>query len=64
MHSVPISNARLIAELQALTIGIHLVGLDRLPKVMSGGDLKLAGYEGEAVVNPNPVADSTGKGRG
>lgn len=29
------SNARLVAELQALTIGIHLVGLDRLPEVMT-----------------------------
>lgn len=29
-----VSNARLIAELQAVTIGIHLVGLDRLPTVM------------------------------
>ena len=28
------SNARLIAELQAVQIGIHLVGLDRLPEVM------------------------------
>jgi hypothetical protein len=31
----PISNARLIAELQAVTVGIHLVGLDRLPQVMN-----------------------------
>lgn len=30
----PISSARLIAELQAVTIGIHLVGLNRLPEVM------------------------------
>lgn len=29
----PVSNARLIAELQAVTLGIHLVGLDRLPEV-------------------------------
>lgn len=29
-----VSNARLIAELQAITIGIHLVGLERLPTVM------------------------------
>lgn len=29
-----VSNARLIAELQAVAIGIHLVGLDRLPTVM------------------------------
>jgi len=33
----PTSNARLIAELQAVTIGIHLVGLDRLPEVMRDG---------------------------
>lgn len=32
----PISNARLVAELQALTLGIHLVGLDRLSEVMQG----------------------------
>lgn len=31
----PINNARLIAELQAVTLGIHLVGLDRLPEVMN-----------------------------
>ncbi len=31
------NNARLIAELQALTIGIHLVGLERLPDVMNAG---------------------------
>lgn len=30
----PVSNARMIAELQALALGIHLVGLDRLPEVM------------------------------
>ena len=30
-----VSDARLIAELQAVTIGIHLVGLDRLPEVMN-----------------------------
>ena len=29
------NNARLIAELQAVTLGIHLVGLDRLPEVMN-----------------------------
>ena len=29
-----------------------------------GAGNPLGGYEGEAVVNPNPVADSTGKGRG
>lgn len=29
------NNARLIAELQAVTLGIHLVGLDRLPEVMT-----------------------------
>lgn len=29
------SSARVIAELQALAIGIHLVGLDRLPEVMA-----------------------------
>lgn len=28
------NNARLIAELQAVALGIHLVGLDRLPEVM------------------------------
>ena len=30
-----VSNSRLIAELQAVTIGLHLVGLDRLPEVMT-----------------------------
>lgn len=30
-----VSNARLIAELQAVAIGIRLVGLDRLPEVMA-----------------------------
>lgn len=30
-----VSNARMIAELQALTLGIHLVGLDKLPAVMT-----------------------------
>lgn len=30
----PVNNARLIAELQAATIGIHLVGLERLPTAM------------------------------
>jgi hypothetical protein len=30
----PVSNAQLIAQLQAVTLGIHLVGLDRLPEVM------------------------------
>lgn len=34
-EDAPVSNARLIAELQAATIGIHLVGLDRLPEVMA-----------------------------
>lgn len=29
------NNARLVAELQAVTPGIHLVGLDRLPEVMT-----------------------------
>ena len=29
------NNARLIAELQAVTLGIHLVGLDRLTEVMN-----------------------------
>lgn len=29
------NNARLIAELQAVTLGIHLVGLNRLPEVMT-----------------------------
>jgi hypothetical protein len=33
----PVSNARLIAELQAVAIGIELVGLERLPEVMTGG---------------------------
>lgn len=33
-ESASISNARLVAELQAVTIGIHLVGLDQLPEVM------------------------------
>jgi len=28
------SNARVIADLQAVAIGIQLVGLDRLPEVM------------------------------
>lgn len=51
----PVSNARLIAELQALTIGIHLVGLDRLPEVMGASDRPTAGGydDGEAGgVNP------------
>lgn len=30
----PANNARLIAELQAVAIGIHLVGLNRLAEVM------------------------------
>ena len=48
----PVSNARLIAELQAVTLGIHLVGLDRLPEVMGAGRSDtLAGYAGEAGVN-------------
>lgn len=29
-----VSNASLIAELQAVALGIHLVGLARLPEVM------------------------------
>lgn len=29
------NNARLIAELQSVTLGIHLVGLDRLPEVIT-----------------------------
>lgn len=31
----PANNARLIAELQALALGIRLVGLRRLPDVMN-----------------------------
>lgn len=31
------NNARLVAELQAVTLGINLVGLDRLPEVMRDG---------------------------
>ena len=30
-----VSNARLIAELQAITLGIHMVGLDRLSESMT-----------------------------
>lgn len=30
-----VSNARLIAELQAVTLGIHMVGLDKLPEHFS-----------------------------
>lgn len=42
------NNARLIAELQALTLGIHLVGLARLPEVMSAGRVSPDGYEPKA----------------
>lgn len=49
----PISNARLVAELQALTLGLHLVGLERLPEVMTSG--RAASQVGIAAGDePNP----------
>lgn len=42
------NNARLIAELQAVTLGIHLVGLDRLPEVMNANRLSATGEDSSA----------------
>ncbi|MDX2334576.1 hypothetical protein [Brevundimonas vesicularis] len=39
------NNARLIAELQAVTLGIHLVGLDRLPEVMTANSARPTGED-------------------
>ena len=35
MSETPVSNARLIAELQAATIAIHMFGLDALPNTVN-----------------------------
>jgi hypothetical protein len=35
MTNKPPTNAEVIAELQAISLGIHMVGLDRLPEVMT-----------------------------
>lgn len=41
------SNARLIAELQAVTLATRMFGLERLPEVMARDDgNQAAGYEG------------------
>ena len=42
------NNARLIAELQAVTLGIHLVGLDRLPEVMTANSTRATGEDSPA----------------
>ena len=42
------NNARLIAELQAVTLGIHLVGLDRLPEVVPANRLTATGEDSPA----------------
>lgn len=42
------NNARLIAELQAVTLGIHLVGLDRLPEVMTANRARATGEDSPA----------------
>lgn len=42
------NNARLIAELQAVTLGIHLVGLDRLPEVMTANSARPTGEDSPA----------------
>ena len=42
------NNARLIAELQAVTLGIHLVGLDRLPEVMTANSARATGEDSPA----------------
>jgi len=39
----PPSNARIIAELQSITIAIHLGGLDRLPEMMRGEEKEVDG---------------------
>lgn len=42
------NNARLIAELQAVTLGINLVGLDRLPDVMTANRPSATGEDSPA----------------
>lgn len=42
------NNARLIAELQAVTLGIHLVGLDQLPEVMTANRSSATGEDSPA----------------
>ena len=42
------NNARLIAELQAVAVGIHLVGLDRLPEVMTANSSRATGEDSPA----------------
>lgn len=53
------SNARMIAQLQAVAIGIQLVGLDRLPEVMTGGTVSQDGYEPKAnePSSPHPTTE-------
>lgn len=46
------NNARLIAELQAVTLGIHLVGLDRLPEVMNANRPSATGEDSPANSQP------------
>ena len=46
------NNARLIAELQAVTLGIHLVGLDRLPEVMTSNSTRATGEDSPANSQP------------
>jgi len=46
------NNARLIAELQAVTLGIHLVGLDRLPEVMAANSARPTGEDSPANSRP------------
>jgi hypothetical protein len=46
------NNARLIAELQAVTLGIHLVGLNRLPEVMNANRPSPTGEDSPANSQP------------
>jgi hypothetical protein len=56
-----VSNARLAAELQAVAIGIHLVGLDRLPEVMrpvsDNADTLSVGISQREIDHQNPGAE-------
>ena len=54
-----ISNARLIAHLQALTVGIHLVGLDRVHEVYTSSERVQKTAENEHIdQSPEPNKDS------
>lgn len=51
------NNARLIAELQAVTLGIHLFGLDRLPEVMGPGSRAAVSESPYDDCDPEPDGD-------